>query len=479
MVDSAALWLRERTKRNKALWRANSQSFVYIELMNTPDLESWPSVLVEFRATNARSFKGEVRLSMVSTTLSEPQFVRKVPWREGGRLLSILPVAGVFGANASGKSNLLEIMHDMRRHVLYSFRHGRPGGGMSRKPYLLDQESTKAPSRFEIEVVVNGVLHWYGFALDDERVIEEWAYRYPKGKAARLFNRDEEGTRLGPTASSKGRAVLDILRPNALFLSTAASANHPDLLPLYNWFENNLLLADAETYANRITFTAAMLDDERCREAVLGLLKAADLGITGARQVTMDTAERERLQRFLRVLHEDEESDEEHMLSFDPVMGVNLIHLGENGEFEMDEDDESRGTLIWFALAGPVLRALESGSTLLVDELDTSLHPDLAQELLRIFQDPDTNTRGAQLVFNSHDVRLLGDATGRRPLGRDQVWFTEKFNDGTTHLVPLSDFEPRKQEAIAKRYLEGYYGAKPIVSIGDSDAAAELVTVSD
>ncbi len=436
------------------------------------------SALVEFRAHNVRSFRDEVTLSMASTAMSEKRYVREVPWREGGKPLSVLPAAGIYGANASGKSNLLKVMDDMRYHVLVSFRHGRPSGGMPRHPFLLDDESRAQPSRYQVEMVLRGVLHQYGFAIDDKRVIEEWAYRYPKGRAALLFYRDAAGVRLGGTERSKGRAVLEILRPNALFLSTAASANHPLLLPIYQWFEGNLLLADADNRPVRTGFTAEMLDDDRERKAVLHLLRAADLGITGARKVKMDPAEQERFQRFLHLLH-DEGIEEEPILTFDPIMGVKLVHDGVADEVEIDEADESRGTLVWFGLIGTVLRALASGSVLLADELDASLHPRLVQELLRVFQDPETNTRCAQLIFNSHDMQLLGDSSGSRPLGRDQIWFTEKLNEGTTVLYPLTNYEPRKQEAIGKRYRQGYYGARPILSIGDTDAAADLVTAGD
>ena len=361
---------------------------------------------------------------------------------------------------------------------MFSFRRGRPSGGILRQPFLLDEKSKTNPSRYEIDLVMRGVRHQYGFELDDDRVIEEWAYRYPKGKAALLFRRDETGVILGAAEKARGRSVLEILRPNALFLSTAASANHPLLLPLYEWFEYNLMLADADTRVARIIFTAEMVNSEVYRKALIRLLRAADLGIVAARKVRVDQADQERFERFIRIMRE-EDPDEEDIARFPPIEEVKFTHRGVNGEFEMDDDEESRGTMVWFGIIGPVVRALESGTVLLVDELDASLHPDLSRELLRMFQDPDVNTRNAQLVFNSHDVRLLGDASGSRPLGRDQVWFTEKLNDGSTHLCSLTDFDPRKYEAIGKRYLEGYYGARPIISVGDIDTAAELVTAGN
>jgi hypothetical protein len=115
----------------------------------------------------------------------------------------------------------------------------------------------------------------------------------------------------------------------------------------------------------------------------------------------------------------------------------------------------------------------------LADELDASLHPALVAEVIRLFQDPATNPRRAQLIFNSHDASLLGDAIGDRLLGRDEIWFTEKRNDGTTRMYPLVDLEPRKQEAVGKRYLAGRYGAIPILSHDEFAAAAEFITAGD
>lgn len=160
-------------------------------------------------------------------------------------------------------------------------------------------------------------------------------------------------------------------------------------------------------------------------------------------------------------------------------LGVELLHRGVDGEeVALHAEDESLGTRVWFGLIGPVVQALESGSVFLADELDASLHPSLVTEIVRLFQDPDTNPERAQLVFNSHDPTLLGDSSGDRLLGRDQIWFTEKSNDGSTRLYPLVDLEPRKQEAIGKRYLEGRYGATPILSHEEFVAAIELVGTS-
>ena len=411
---------------------------------------------------------------MLSTALAKPDIVRKVAWRDGGRWVGVLPVAGIFGANGSGKTNVLRLMGDMRGHVLHSFRSGDPTGGIPRRPFLLDSDSLERTSRFEIDMVLNGVRHQYGFVFDGDRFLEEWAYRYPHGRAALLFRRHGTDVELGASHRSKGRAVSDLLRPNALFLSTAASANHPDLLPLYEWFGRNLVVADAQTRPYRQALTTQMLEDGERKQRVLELLRAADLGITGARTLELDPVLRDRLNRAVRILAGEDPDSDGGEINFSNEPYVKLLHEGVHGEVELDQGDESLGTLVWFSLVGPVINALETGSVLLTDELDASLHPVLVSELVRLFQDPSTNPKRAQLVFNSHDVTLLGDSQ-IQPLGRDQIWFTEKLDDGSTRLFPLSDLDPRKNEAIERRYLAGRYGATPIVSMHDFDDVAAKI----
>jgi hypothetical protein len=438
------------------------------------------SVLLSFRAENVRSFRGEWELSLLATSVAEKPVVRQVVWRSGGKTIGVLPVAGIFGANASGKSNVLKAMHDMRELVLHSFRTGAPGGGVPRRPFLLDPQVRREPTEFEVDLVLDGVRHGYGFTIDDDRVVSEWAVRYPHGRMAVLFDRKGQVLEHGSSNRTKSKVVESLLRPNALFLSTAASAAHQDLLPLYTWFERNMLLADARTRPFRQAVTTQLLDDEAGRARVLEFLQAADLGITGAKRKEIDPAMRDRIRRIARILlnAEDDESTIKHDLPDFETLDSHLLHRGTAGEVEMDAEDESLGTLVWFGLIGPVIQALAHGSVFLADELDASLHPALVAQLIRLFQNPETNPRQAQLIFNSHDVTLMGD-TVDRPIGRDQIWFTEKHNDGTTRLYALSDLDPRKEEAIARRYLAGRYGAIPILSAEDFAAATAPLTSAE
>lgn len=438
------------------------------------------SVALSFRAENVRSFREAFELSLVATSLAEKDAVRSVAWREGGRPVGVLSVVGVFGANASGKTNVLKVMDDMRAHVLHSFRAGNPTGGISRHPFLLDLEAKQTPSRFELDLVLEGVRHEYGFVLDDEHIVEEWTYRYPHGRSQLLFHRQGLDVELGSTERVKGRAVTELLRPNALFLSTAASANHRALLPLYSWFGRNLRLAEAPSREFRQALTTELLDDDTSREQVLALLRAADLGVTGAKKHELDPVMKERLQRAVRILagQEGEPDGAEEGPAFEEL-GVRLVHRGVSGDVELDAHDESLGTLVWFGLVGPVVQALADGAVFLADELDASLHPALVAELIHLFQDPKSNPRRAQLIFNSHDATILGDSVSDRLIGRDQVWFTEKRADGGTHLYPLTELDPRKEEAVGRRYLAGRYGATPILSRQQFDATAQLITSGD
>lgn len=437
------------------------------------------SILLSFRATNVRSFKNQIELNLLSTTLAEREFVREVPWRDGGHVIRALPVAAVFGANASGKTNLLRAMNDMRNLVLHSFRSGDPSGGMDRHAFLPGSDASDLPSSLEVDLILHGVRHEYGFEFTNDEVVKEWAYRFPHGRKSLIFRRDGNSVpKFGSASQGKSRAARDVLRPNSLYLSAAAAVGHPILMPLYEWFGGNLLLAEANSRSRRQAFTKQMLDDDIEKKYVEDLLGAADIGVKGAQKVPLDPVFKEKMEQALRILLGTEsEPDGVAPPAFEQV-GVNLIHETDGVSFAVEQNDESLGTLVWFGLIGPVVNSLLRGSVFLADELDASLHPILANQLVRLFQSPKTNPHNAQLIFNTHNVALIGDPENRL-LGRDQIWFAMKPSDASSRLYPLTDMDPRKDEAIGARYLLGRYGAIPILSNNEFDTVAELVTNSD
>jgi len=227
-----------------------------------------------------------------------------------------------------------------------------------------------------------------GFELSDTRVEAEWLHVYPRGRRQVWFDRDAadaEPLRFpGDHLKGERATIARMTRPNALFLSTAAACNHPDLSVLYRWFQGNLWLVSPEGGRDdRERFTGSrMLTKDRAR--ILELLRVADLGIDDVEVVPRDP---------------------------DPPE-VRLVRMSRGHRVPFDLDNESYGTRNWFALLGPLLLTLRDGAVLLVDELDNSLHPTLVAEFVRLFQDPEANPKNAQLIFTSHDTVPLGSATG-------------------------------------------------------------------
>jgi uncharacterized protein len=293
-----------------------------------------------------------------------------------------------------------------------------------------------------------------------------------------IFRRDGDDIHLGEEYRAKGRAISEILRPNALYLSAASAADHPGLRPLYKWFDSNLRLCDASTRESRWAYTTHLMAHENYREKILAMLHVADLGIMDARLREPDPETLERIRRIVKMVQKEMQVEDTTSAKADdtPFLGIVLSHRGKGDSVELDSQDESLGTLVWLGLAGPVLDALAHGTVLLADELESSLHPVLVAQLVRTFQSPHSNPHGAQLIFNSFQADLLGNSVEDRVLGRDQVWFTEKLHDGSTRLYPLTDLRPRKAEAVGRRYLAGRYGATPIVSGTEFDALATMVT---
>ncbi|NYI88754.1 hypothetical protein HNR02_002077 [Amycolatopsis endophytica] len=369
---------------------------------------------------------------------------------------AVVPVTAVYGANASGKSSLLDGLRFMRRAVVESFQQWDAEGSVPRFPFRLAPGSREQPSVFAVEIVVDGVPYDYGFRLDDERILEEWLYSYPEKRPRLLFERTEDRLRFGSTVSGELKSRLTLLgeltRPNSLFLSTCAQVQMAELMPVYRWFRFQLKMRMSATYSTRRAVDYVV--NLRARkpqllERLVELLRVADVGITGfAVEETEDPARQVAEKR--RELH--------------------FLHGQEDERFTLEE--ESAGTRSWLALLPIVLEALDDGHVVAVDEIDTSLHPLLTVQLVNLFRNPDVNQNGAQLIFTSHDSSLLGPLLGQRALERDEIWFVEKQGDGASSLYPLSDFKPREEHNNERRYLGGSYGAVPVL---DPDDFAEAV----
>jgi hypothetical protein len=371
-----------------------------------------------------------------------------------------VPVAAIYGANASGKSNLLDGL---------AFMHGlvvapESCGVADREGFRLGGHDTEPPSTFVVELVAEGVRYTYGFTIDGDAISEEWLYSYPEKRRRVVFERLRGGVKFGSTTTelaSKLGGLEELIRPSVLLLSFGSSLDLGPLMPVFRWFESELWIMQADLswstdgLADRVG--EYLQRDPRNARRLVTLLSAADVGITdvSAELVQGGIRGEFQLRRGRPVLRRPSQ----------PPRGkrwrLMFQHHGTRTLFELS--DESSGTRNWLELIPTVLDVLDGGQVLLVDEIDSSLHPMLTAKLVGLFRSEETNPSGAQLIFTTHDTSLLGTMLGDSVLERDQIWFVDKNAEGASELYPLTDFKPRKDQNTERRYLAGSYGAVPVL----------------
>ena len=415
-------------------------------------------MLVEFRVKNFRSLRDEQVLSLVASkdkTLQDTHTLttglKAAP--------SLLRSAVVYGANASGKSNLVKALQYMRGVVVESATVIQPGQTYAVQPFRLDAESAKEPTTFEVTFILGDIRYQYGFSMTAQRIVSEHLLVYKAFKPQRWFDRHfdaETGKDVYDFgAGLKGPKNLweGATRPNALFLSMAVQLNSEALRPVFDWFVNGLVIVNEQAQLTP-QISIQMLKEADGRKQICDFLTAADISIADIEVTTRKVPGQ--AVHFDLVAGKTElrtEEMEEHSLRFS--------HVTAQGRAVFDLMDESNGTRNLLFLAGPVMDLLRKGLTLVIDELDTSLHTLLLRELVRLFHRPEVNTGGAQLIFTTHDTSLLDASDLFR---RDQVWFVEKDRHQASALVSLSEFSPRKNEALERGYLMGRYGGVPFLS---------------
>jgi uncharacterized protein len=416
-------------------------------------------MLLRFRFSNFRSFHTEQELSLIAGPFTDaPESVRHLDAIPEG----VLPVAAIYGANASGKTNVLRAIEFFSEAVTFSHRQWKPDGGVPRSPFLGDEGSSQAPSEFEVDFLTGGIRYRYGFRVDSVVVLEEWLYAYPRGKKQTWLHRTQgKPISFGARMPGENRIIESLTRKNSLFLSAAAQNNHEALLPVYEWITDLVFLIGDRAKYRRLTAGFYMAPDFLAD--VARLVSVADLGISRLKLEEEKLPYRAVRPSYNKIAAVVESAGLIGPSNVEPPrtpMQISLLHRLGDREVPFSTEQESHGTMAYLELLGPVVYALKIGALLCVDELDGSLHPLLSIELIRLFTNPSTNPRGAQLIFNTHDTNLLSSGV----LRRDQIWFTEKKADGSSHLFPLSDFKPRRTENLENGYLQGRYGAIPFVN---------------
>lgn len=412
-------------------------------------------MLVEFNTTNFRSFRSTQNLSLAKGKGSELQ--NNSFEVEGIKGLDLLRSVAIYGANASGKSNLLKSIRTMKQVVTATSQRGSK---LPLVPFKLDSDSTNQPTEFEIVFVVDGVRYQYGFSATEDKIFEEWLFAYPKGRAQKWFERhwDSETNQYQWQFSSSFTGTKQVwqnaTRDNSLFLSTAVQLNSHQLKPVFDWFKNTLRFSSIGGFDPDYSASLCL---QNKKEDILKFLHAADLNINDIRVETEDftpAALPTDMPELLREIIINNMKNKK-------MLNIQTVHMDNQGNhIEFDLEEESDGTQKFFAFAGPWIDVLTNGYILFVDELHDNLHPKLVQFLVELFHNKETNPKNAQLIFTTHETSILNQDVFRR----DQIWFCERNKEQESVVYPLSDFSPKKgKENLEVAYLSGRYGALPFI----------------
>ena len=398
-------------------------------------------MILEFCTTNFLSIKDELKLSFVSTQLKESSAEPNDLLDLSDTGISLVRSAIIYGANASGKSNVLKAFAFYKRFITDSFKDSQAGEVIDVENFRLNATTIDEPTSLEATFTDGEYIYRYGFEVDSQKVQMEWLYRRAckkRAKEVELFYREDGVTSVHPKSQLLQELVnKKMVRSNALLLSTAAQFNETTAVNILRWLSDTQVLfcsEDEVLWQNAIKY----LDDEKLRERITAFARYADLGIENITKIDNRIVSRHR-----------QYDDEGHEVN--------------NVAFSFSRN-ESEGTIKYFSLAYPIIDALDNGKRVVIDELDSRLHPLLVKRIVALFNDARTNPKGAQLLFTAHDTYLLSAGLFRR----DQVWFTQKDNFGATELYSLAEYKVRSTSPFERDYLLGKYGATPL--IGDMES---------
>ena len=395
-------------------------------------------MLIQFSVENYLSFKDKVVFSMLAGKDKEhKEAVAEINEKE-----KYLKSGVIYGANASGKSNLLQALWFMVSYVLTSHEKqlNLPTG---RVPFKFDPNTENLPSSFEVIFIQDQVKYAYGFSATDNEITDEYLYHYPHGRKALVFERTKTKEYRFTTDVELQSSLKDRNSKNKLYLSTAANWNYDKVIPVFNWFSTCMFL-NMNTYGQAYGVNAETLRDDDYRDRVAAMLRAADFGIHG-----------------LRVKEGNVSLGGTWSDVYDNIEAIHRV-IDKNGiaqTYSLNMMEESRGTNTYLNLIGLVHKALETGGLFVADELDTNLHPLLTEQIVALFNSEKDNPNNAQLIFTTHNTNLMD----LKILRRDQIWFTEKDeNTAVSDLFSLGSYSVRKDAKVEKSYLLGRYGAVPM-----------------
>jgi AAA15 family ATPase/GTPase len=422
-------------------------------------------MLVNFTFQNFRSIRDEKTLSMEASSIKE---LKESVINNGS--YKILPAAVMYGANSSGKSNVLQALQTMRGVLLDSVKLN-PKDELNYQPFKLDNESAQKPTSFEIQFIQDKIKYRYGFDYDLSHICKEWLYEKKEGQREyNLFLRVENEFEVSKSRFTEGIGKEKSTPSNRLFVSLVAQLNGAKSLRILDWFQycNFISGTDRHGYEG---FTIQMFHEHLDGyQQALDFFHRTQLGFNDLQVTVAKIADdafkyMTQIPEYVRIKMESE-------LKGKSIFETKTTHniYDKNGkviavESFSKEDMESEGTKKIIEISGPLFNTLKGGHILVVDELDAKLHPILTRSILQLFMNNETNPDGAQLIFATHDTNLLN----LEYLRRDQIWFTEKDRTDSTDLYSLVEFKDengtkiRNDRSFQKDYINGRYGAIPFL----------------
>lgn len=403
-------------------------------------------MLIKFNFKNFKSFKNENCLDMVATSIKEHDY----------NLINIkdnkyLKIAAIYGANASGKTNILEAFDYMKRNLMVSDDTNTSANeSEDYNSFLFDSKSKNEPIGLEVTILAdNKKVYQYGYEIKGRDIKAEWLYFKKGNKETPIFERDDNKVVFDKSYKDRKNNKYDV-DSKSLFLSLyrKIEKDNEDFKNVYTWFLNSYYLdLGNPKFENKInrTLSAQIIEDKEYRKRLIEFIKVFDLGIDDIDFKIKDT-----------------KSISNNLL--EAMVKISSIHKNEKNEINLLPFElESKGTLKMFYLYNFIMDALEDGSVLFIDELDAKLHPLLTRYIINLFHDSSTNIGNGQLIYSTHDTVNLNKETFRR----DEIWFTEKNKYGISELFSLSDYKVdnakiRNDATYNKDYLTGRYGAIPV-----------------
>lgn len=422
-------------------------------------------MIIDFTVKNFLSIKDEQTLSMVSTsTHNNRDFLIEVK-NEKFKLTSSTII---YGANASGKSNILNALHAFQWFVSNSGKLDIDDEIPVFRYFRLDKTSKNKTAAFEIEFISNkGIRYRYGFEYNNRRVVKEELFFYPEHRKALLFSRNpDKPIKYGIHFKGEKKIIERLLLPNSLFLSKAANITDSPVHDAYTYIRDNLVTRLGSLFGSRFKETTGLINknQDNFKQKVLNLLKAADFNIDRI-ELEKDEKKIPDVSDFPVYMPETVKNKIRNDLSLKERIGHPVFDTtGKKSgiEFFDLENDESIGTIKMYELAAPLIHALSNGTVLFIDEIERSLHPEICKLIVELFRNRDMNRNGAQLIATTHDTCIMEI----KNLKKEQIWFTEKLTDGSTELFSLDDFnknQVRKGISFSKWYKDGRFRAVPAI----------------